>query len=105
TGAALAAVLDDRAATVALRAGAGDGQEALREAHLAGATAGAAGHRRLAAGAAAALAVRALLEPRHAQRAGDAEGRLLEGELEVVAQVRALHAAPAAAAAPAPQQV
>src|SRR6185436_14049309 len=82
--AALAGVGDHRAAAAALRAGAGDGEEALREAHLADAAAGVAGGGRAGAGAAAALALLADLEARYLQRVGGAEGGLLERQLEVV---------------------
>src|SRR5581483_6928461 len=101
--AALARVVDDRAAAAALRAGARHGEEALLEPHLAHAAAGAARGRRRAARAAGAAAVGADLDPRHAQGARDAEGRLLEGELEVVAEVAARLPAPAAGAAAAEQ--
>src|SRR6185436_48997 len=103
--AALAGVGDHRAAAAALRAGAGDGEEALREAHLADAAAGVAGGGRAGARAAAALALLADLEARYLQRVGGAEGGLLERQLEVVAQIGPRRAAPAAAPPPAAEQV
>src|SRR4029077_16446039 len=71
------------------RTGAGDGEEPLGVAHLAAASAVLADGRRRAAGAAVPLALGAGLQARDSQRRLGAEGRLLKGESEVVAQVGA----------------
>src|SRR5690606_35894660 len=82
------------AGAAALRAGARHREEALGEAHLTGAAAGGA-LAPLAGLAAGAIAVAAALRPGNLDLHLGAEGRLFEGELQVVAEVGA--AVPAAA--------
>src|SRR6267378_3897916 len=82
-----AGIPDDPSLAVALGARTGHREEALREAHLALTAAGGAGLRvaaRLDTRAAAGLAG---LEPRHLELGLDSLGRLLEGDLEIVAKV------------------
>src|SRR6185503_2863976 len=78
TAALGARVLDHCPGAVAARAGAGDGEEALRETDLAAPAAAGAGFGRRAARAARARAEGAGLEARDAERRFGAERRLLE---------------------------
>src|SRR6185503_19763493 len=89
---------DDAAAAVAARAGLRDRERALRHAHLAGAAAGGAGGRLGAGLGAAALAGFARGERGDADLGLEAVRRLLERELQVVAQVGAAEHGAAAAA-------
>ena len=82
-----AGVLDHAPRAAAARAGPRQGEESLGEAHLAAPAAAGAGHRLGAAPAAAAAARRAALEARDVERLFVSERRLLESDLEVVAQV------------------
>src|SRR6185503_179532 len=91
---------DDAAAAVAARAGLCDRERPLRHAHLARAAAGRAGRRLRAGLGAGALAGLARAERGDADLGLEAVRRLLEGELEVVAQVGAAeHGAATAAVA------
>src|SRR6185295_2031792 len=93
-------VRDGFAAAMAARAGLRDGKRALRNAHLAGAAAGGAGLRLCAGLGAGAAAGDAFGERRDADLGLEAVRRLLEVDLEVVAQVRAAeHGGTAAARA------
>src|SRR5262249_34851363 len=85
--AVLARVRDDAAGPAAAPAGAGDAEEPLLERDLAAASARGAGRGLGARGRARAVADRAVLGPWDLQRGLGAESRLLERQLEVVAQV------------------
>src|SRR5579871_1486864 len=88
---------NDLAVAVAGRTGLLDGKEALRHPHLALAAAGRTGLGLRAGLGAGAVAHRALLAGRDANLGFGAVGRLLEGDLEVVAQVGAAEYAGASA--------
>src|SRR5688572_6279626 len=97
--AAVAGVAHDLAGTVAARARLLDREEALRDANLAAAVAARASLRLRAGLRTGAMARRALLERGDADLCLGAARRLLEREVEVVAQVRAAKHPVAAAAA------
>src|SRR5882762_6156474 len=93
-----AGIRDDAAAAVAARAGLRDGERTLRHPHLSGATAGRAGGRLRTWARAAALAALAYRHARDADLGLEAVRRLLERDLEVVAQVGAAEHGGASAA-------
>src|SRR5262249_9138176 len=96
-----AGILDHLAASVAGRAGALDGEEALARSHAAVAGAGRAGPR-LGAGLGARAGARlAGRRSRHADRGRLARVGFVEGDLEIGAKVRAALASAAATLAPA----
>src|SRR5205085_8540150 len=80
---------DDRSLTVAVTAGLGDREEPLLEPHLARAAALRAGARRRTRLRAAPSARLAGREARDRDRLLAAEGRFLEGDLELVAEILA----------------
>src|SRR5688572_18180525 len=84
-----AGILDDRAATLATRAGLLDREDALADPHLAGTGTGFASHRRVTARGARAFALGALLDGLEIDLRRRSEDRLLEIERELVAQVGA----------------
>src|SRR5688500_18094903 len=87
--AGVAGIRDDAAAAVAARAGLRDGERTLGNAHLPGAAAGRTGRRLRARARAAALADLAHRHGGNADLGLEAVRRLLQGDLEVVAQVGA----------------
>src|SRR5262249_44340382 len=93
-----AGVGDDRPLPAALTTGAGDGEEPLLETHLTAAAAGRTGLRRGPGLSALPVARVAESCARHRNRLLGAERRLLERELEVVAQILAALARVSAAA-------
>src|SRR4029077_19498083 len=100
----LARLRDDFSGAAALRAGTGDREEALLEAHLALALALRARARRRSLGRTRAVARLAVLLARNLTRRLGAARRLFKGNLEVVPQVRAA-LGPAATASAAAEQI